>query len=287
MPTKTRPQEPALELAQAPDISVEIVTPEKAQEYLYRNKNNRAVSVETVTAYARDIRAGNWRQVGDPIRFDTDGNLLDGQHRLHAVIAAEVPVPFFVIRGLSVADSQVMDVGRKRTGANALEMAGFGKNVMSMSAAAVIGIADDAGKLISNNSRTRQPTHAELIGWAQENFPHMTDSHRLGMKSYAQHRGSAAGYVYGAYRLYKASPTRSLEFLSDVAEMVGEGKGDPRSALNRRLSVLGITARMKSKGVRTVHCFTEAFNAWSKGEELHTIHDPDRGTPLRPVIEGP
>jgi hypothetical protein len=67
------------------EISSELVeiTPAMAREWLEKNiENNRGVGAQVVDAYARDMLAGKWYIPGDPIRFDEDGNLIDGQHRL-------------------------------------------------------------------------------------------------------------------------------------------------------------------------------------------------------------
>jgi hypothetical protein len=80
-------------------IKVEIITPESAAGYLAKNDRNRRQKETTLDAYARDMLAGKWRLTHQGIAFDDKGNLIDGQHRLGAVLRAKVPVEMLVMRG--------------------------------------------------------------------------------------------------------------------------------------------------------------------------------------------
>lgn len=67
---------------------VETITPDIAKTMLGENVNNRRISHDNVNMFAREMRNGEWRFNGEAIKFSKDGRLLDGQHRLLAVIAA-------------------------------------------------------------------------------------------------------------------------------------------------------------------------------------------------------
>lgn len=74
------------------------VTPDMAQSLLERNTHNRPVSQPVVNQYAYDMLAGLWRESPVPIIFEKDGGpLLDGQHRLLAVVEAGVGVWFWIV----------------------------------------------------------------------------------------------------------------------------------------------------------------------------------------------
>lgn len=76
------------------------ITPAMAAEWLERNARNRKVSWDTVDAYARDMRAGNWLVTHQGLAFNKRDELIDGQHRLHAIIRAGVTVMMLVTFGL-------------------------------------------------------------------------------------------------------------------------------------------------------------------------------------------
>lgn len=64
----------------------EMITPVKAAEYLALNKNNRKLNEATVERYVNMMSKGEWIMNGEPICFDRYGNLVNGQHRLTAII---------------------------------------------------------------------------------------------------------------------------------------------------------------------------------------------------------
>ena len=92
----------------------ENITPAKAQEYLRTSKGNRPISKIYVRSYADTMKKGAWMLNGVPIIFDTEGHLLDGHHRLLAVIEANIPVRFDVRRGAPSDAFTTYDTGRHR-----------------------------------------------------------------------------------------------------------------------------------------------------------------------------
>jgi hypothetical protein len=106
-----------------------------ARAWFERNViNHRGIRPSVVDAYARDMKAGRWVLNGDPIRFDQDGNLIDGQHRLLAIIQAEVPITSFVGRDLGDEAFLTLDSGIKRTMGDELTFAQE-KNAIALGAA--------------------------------------------------------------------------------------------------------------------------------------------------------
>ena len=97
------------------------ITPEMAREMLEHNmKNNRRVSKETVMRYARIMKAGGWNLTHQGIAFDTNGELIDGQHRLNAIVQANVPVKMLVTYDVEHEQGEAftIDAGLKRTTLN-------------------------------------------------------------------------------------------------------------------------------------------------------------------------
>ena len=69
------------------EAKVQVITPELAEQYLTKNTNNyRSMSNSVVNAYATDMKTGNWKFNGDSIKFNKSGILVDGQHRLAAIM---------------------------------------------------------------------------------------------------------------------------------------------------------------------------------------------------------
>lgn len=102
----------------------ENITPAKAREYLKSSIGNRPISKVYVRSYADTMKAGGWMLNGVPIVFDTNGHLIDGHHRLHAIIEANIPVRIDVCRGAPSEAFTTYDTGRHRTIGQILAMQG-------------------------------------------------------------------------------------------------------------------------------------------------------------------
>lgn len=100
------------------------VTPELAAEWLLKNTHNRPYRPRVASAYAADIRSGDWLRNGESIKFATGGALLDGQHRLGGVEEAGVGAWMLVVRGLPKTTQETMDGGIKRTFSDVLKLRG-------------------------------------------------------------------------------------------------------------------------------------------------------------------
>jgi len=85
------------------------VTPEIAQSWLDANKSDRPVSESQVQKFAAKMQAGQWRMNHNGIAFAKDGTLLDGLHRLLAVVHSGMTVPMIVVINEPVENMDVID----------------------------------------------------------------------------------------------------------------------------------------------------------------------------------
>lgn len=97
------------------ETRIEIITPEMATRYLSRNVKNRSIRKQEVDAYAREMKRGTFTLTHQGIAFDENGNLIDGQHRLMAIVMAGTPVQMMVTRGMTPTSLTVVDRGASRT----------------------------------------------------------------------------------------------------------------------------------------------------------------------------
>ena len=89
------------------------VNPAKAIMLLEFNDKNRPISKSTVDKYAKAMRDGYWRKDSNAITIDNDGLLSNGQHRLLAIVKANVSVPMLFAFG--VDNHSEMDRGKQRS----------------------------------------------------------------------------------------------------------------------------------------------------------------------------
>lgn len=100
--------------------AIETVTPHIAGLYLKLNNNNRPLREAHIKSLAFDMVNGDWQITHQGIAFDTTGRLIDGQHRLHAIIQAGVPIQISVTRGCSASSFSILDRGANRSSSDIL-----------------------------------------------------------------------------------------------------------------------------------------------------------------------
>lgn len=92
-----------------------IVTPEDAKKWLEnRAPNNRPISDKTVKNYARQMEEGWWQDVPQVISFNIEGKLIDGQHRLAAIVTINKPVKLNIIWDAPPQSFYIIDMGLPR-----------------------------------------------------------------------------------------------------------------------------------------------------------------------------
>lgn len=110
-------------------FTLETISPHVAKQYLERNKKNRLITRERVNSLARDIESGAFMVTHQCIAFNANGDLIDGQHRLSAVVASGKTVQIYVARyertetamalpfdnGLTRKHYDILDITRKQT----------------------------------------------------------------------------------------------------------------------------------------------------------------------------
>lgn len=106
-------------------LPTEIITPETARAWLKSNNGNRPIDKRAVRRYAEAMARGEWLINGDTIRFSAAGKLLDGQHRLSAIIEANTPIECVIVRGLDDNVFETIDQGKRRSVGDVLFIDGY------------------------------------------------------------------------------------------------------------------------------------------------------------------
>jgi hypothetical protein len=133
-------------IAPIPDIPiVMLVTPEIAQDWLEnRNLHNRRKSNVTARKYSKTIRGERWKCTHEGIAFDRDGFLIDGQHRLMAIVETGITVKMFVIPFVEGMDEDTFGVLNSGNRRQAAQMLHFPGSAAAAAAAKILGVVDDS-----------------------------------------------------------------------------------------------------------------------------------------------
>jgi hypothetical protein len=153
-------------------MRAELITPEVAAQMLALNTNNRPRKRKYEMELAEAMMRGEWQFNGDTIRISESNVVLDGQHRLSAIVRSGIPQQFIVVRGLPDETFQTIDRGVKRTVADTLSWSGEkNANVLAAAARAILVIqargASAGGKITPAQHRKVLHEYPSMRRWAE------------------------------------------------------------------------------------------------------------------------
>lgn len=262
--TATSPRTPAdLTPKDHPTAAIVEVTPALAERWLGTNRRNRNLRPRIVRAYANDMSNGRWEMTGESVKFDTQGNLIDGQHRLNAVIAAGVAVPLFVVRGLDPAVQDVMDTGTKRLASDALKLDGY-RYAVNLAAAARFAMAHNNGELKKLGRVQAAYTTSQIKDFVA-NEPDLVDA--LEQAVHLRVDVPVTVQAVAFWLIARVDPDACAVFFSTLANNQTDGVGDARNTLLRRLASARRNNETLTPAVQ-LGLVLRAWNAWRKHQHI-------------------
>jgi len=91
------------------------VTPELARKWLDIGRFNRDIDYAVVDKYVRQIQSGLWRRTHQGVALTKMGVLIDGQHRLWAIVKTGQTVSMLVFVDEPEENFEFIDCGRNRS----------------------------------------------------------------------------------------------------------------------------------------------------------------------------
>lgn len=259
----------------AKTVVTEVVTltPELAAIWLETNEMNRKVKDWWVRNLAAEMTNGNWKVNGDTFVFDSDGILVDGQHRCLAVIAADFSYTAIAVRQIAPDARITIDDPMRRSFADDLTMNGMGPNagVKDNLLRKIVAWERDGG--LSGNNKVRVsradlsrafPAHAEGI------------AHAISVARPHDKRSplTFSASVFLAWLLLQRAPEKTVQkFLSILAIGSQEPEDYVLVRLQRKLEALKTqnvyltTTRVLSAAMALQVWFAiKGWNAWITGQ---------------------
>lgn len=226
------------------EVHFEEIGPERAQELLdtlpdHGPSKNRNRSRLRVARYAEDMEEGFWDVTHQGIAIDEFGVLMDGQHRLEAIVESGIPQILLVCVGVPRATFWLIDGGFTRTAASFLD--GPYATPRGALARTLMRIEEKGGWAdLSTVGNGKYPSH-KVLQYISENDPVRVygEGYSQAAKKYANRRRgwfigtSQVGLLVGGYL---TGPDKWNSWWEDVAAMSnGEGlpNGNPVRALYR------------------------------------------------------
>ncbi len=250
-------------------VEIKEVTPALAKKWLEKNLNNRNIRGQKVANLARDIQAGRWAVNGDTIRFSEDGVLLDGQHRLAAVVKAGRSITTAVAYGVPSEARMTMDAGAARTAGDQFALRGV-KNASRVSTACRYAMSARA----TGTMRPQSFTNGEI--WEFYNM-HQGVSDRLSIIHDKAPRGYGNIVAAVSYAADFGSPGCRDEILD--AWLYGEGGRDHPCVVARERAFKDASRTSKDgQGLHTavkMRLVAHGVNKMLAGEKIKQFKIPD------------
>lgn len=263
-----------------PDTGIELrqilVTPERALIYLKSNRSNRKVRKTVVAQYADDMANGRWNEsVIDPIYISTEGNLLNGQHRLYAIVSSKTPIKMWVAENVSPEAYKYMDGGLKRqakdmiTSPNATHLAGLVRIIVPIIEGHTALLSAMQGKMGTSKKDEHHVSRTQIVDYANEHGDDLQRYISMGRRMHnAIGSGSSVTYCFMPWLVDWLGRGDLIDFF--VEDFVGQVPQNANVQLCKaHLSKSIIQGRMTPKSLLSI--LLTAYDAYLSGKPLKNM----------------
>ena len=248
--------------------NLETIDPALARTLLEKNSLNRSMRKQTVGYYANDMRQGRWINNGQPIVISDTGELLDGQHRLQAIINAGVSVQMMVVRNVPREAFVTMDTGKARSAADVLSIRGSKNTNVLVGAAAVAWVYAAKARV------TYTPSKMQLVEFVSSH-PYLDDVvHRIMAGRYVLPRTGFAAVMFLANEERRYDHEVET-FIEGILSGAGLFKGDPRLSVREWYLTSKKSNAGRMRAGAAFAAIVRAWNAHATGKPLLRIHIPE------------
>lgn len=259
---------------------VQQITPDKAQRWLDEtNTHNRPLSAGQVRQFADAMVRGDWKVTHQGIGFDSSGTLIDGQHRLAAVVEAGIPVEMTVFTDVPTETFDVLDTGRRRGASDALAIEG--EHNSRLLAAMVRIVYQYENKPEGSWNRGNTVTNHQIVEALEQ---HSKLREYIGVAddistaiSMIKSAAGAAAYLTAR----DTKPAKLQPWYDGLIEGTNLKKSDPRLLLRNTMFRLGRkeAGQLQRRDPRQhLSLYLSAFNAWAAGETPTRLRYDPRGS---------
>lgn len=262
------------------------IDPQQAEELLTLNTSNRPMNKAHVSFLAEQMRTNSWQFAGDPIRISESGVLLDGQHRLAAIVESGTTQLILILRNLPNETFHVMDTGRMRKSGDVVAIAGHKNAALLASVARSIvnyqrGVI---GNTLTNSGRVvgKVVTNKEILEFIDtiDLQPYILTA----MKWYRQcNYLSNSEYAFFYFVFSEKSETDAVQFFDSFASGANLSLESPILALRKKIEQYKHN-RVSISSKEKVYMLFKVWNAYRTGAKMVHIHIQNKaGDQLPPL----
>lgn len=253
---------------------------EEAVELLKRNTHNRPPKTLAIETFRNEMASGRWIFNGQPISFDSNGVMSDGQNRMLALAGlagTPVTIELLIVAGLEPHAQLTMDQGTRRSPSDQMNLADI--RVDKTAAASVRIIMTWRRKLLFVEKTKATASAAEMIAWANEHPEMIARIHEASEHGWRGIKMRASLSLAIGSVLMSVDHDAAVEFMNTVKSGWNIGPTSPIAALRARLDYMyDRSNNVKSATDRELIALcVYAWNAWRDGRELTKLQAPKGG----------
>jgi hypothetical protein len=252
-----------------PKSEVVRITPKIAEDLLKLNSSNRKVSERAIRSYVKQMETGEWKFTGDPIQVSKTNKLLNGQHRLMAIIKSQLAFDFVIISDLDDDVFNVLDTGKNRSAADVLSVNGVENFALVSSISKFIinyrkGNFESASKFSAKDTLITNSNVEKFV----ESNPEIIDV-ALTTKEYCKKFKLIAASTMGAmYFLFQEKDSIKVnQFFDKLVYGLNLEKGCPIRALRDRM-IQDSVNKSKLKPIDKVALIVSSWNNFRAGKSI-------------------
>lgn len=251
----------------------ETITPQRAAAILKANTRNRKIKQRVLARYIEDMRTGKWRpDIGDPIRISKTGRLLDGQHRLIAIVESGAKIRMTVIIGLDDEDQRYIDQGARRSAADQLMIEGRNNSGTLATIARNLLVFIKEHRL---DQRVYAPSVYEIAEFVDEHAEMLGDiAHQYNrVKNQVPILTGPFGVL--AFQALQKDEVKFHEFCDALHSGANLPPGSPILAF-RNYVTKKVINRQRRTGDEELFLIIRTWNMWRAGKAVTRLNLPDK-----------
>lgn len=249
---------------------IETITPDRARQLLDTlspvQRNRRKGHVKYIR---HEIESNHWKLNGETIKITPEGKVIDGQHRLCAILESGKAIDTVVVFGVDEQAYNSIDTGVRRNAADALQMRGERHYTILASAIGICSAMENNVRKGSLLGRLRSPIDTEEY---LDRNRKIKESAELAAQYYTRLiHPSVVAAIHYLYAKAKANPDLLEVFVTGLKEGFTHTR-QPNFHLFREKLIANAAATAKVRRNTIIAWAIIAINATLAREKLIKIH---------------
>lgn len=246
-----------------------LITPEMAKEFLKKNVRNRKLSQKTVNKYADDMKKGRWTLNGETIQFNKKGELQNGQHRLNAIILANVSIMVLVVTDIEDERAfETIDQGLMRGAHTILQLRGVpnANRMVSISKKLLLwDQTEDKGNF--SVSVRKSLSNGEIADYYEEHKEEIDLVYNIIKDATILRTSKSYSAVITALTLcFRYNPSEALSFIEKFKTGANLSENSPILLLRNKLTHVTTKDGGRRWEIEVMALIIKAFNDYAAGK---------------------